>query len=119
MFSLPIGQGIANGVTDVNPQTPVAEVEAGGWWESTNAGLSSALDLWGKVETIKGAKSATGQDQLQAMHQPELANGATIQVDKSLETPTSKTGFTIEKPVLYASLGLLGLAFIMRMKGFR
>jgi hypothetical protein len=98
--------------------TPTAEVVAGGWWESTNQGLSAALDLWGKVETVKGIKSASGQDQNQAMYQPELANGAAVMVDKKLTPSTNDVGFKVDTKILYASLGLLGLAFIMRMKGF-
>lgn len=118
MFDLPVLQGATDDI--IQSGTPVAEVSGGGWWEATNGGLSDALDLWGKVEVIKGVKSATGQDQQQAMHQPELANGATIQVDKTLSLPTGENGgFKVEKPVLYASLGLLALAFVLRMKGFR
>ena len=98
--------------------TPLAEVQAGGLWQSFNGGLSSALDMWEKVETVKGIKSASGQDQSQAMYQPELANGAAVVVDKNLVSNASDTGFKINKTALYASVGLLGLAFIMRMKGF-
>lgn len=96
---------------------PVAEVQAGGLWESVNGGLSDALNLWGKVEQIKGQKSASGQDQIQALYQPELKNGAAITVDQSLVTP-KVDGFVVKKPLLYASLGLLALAAILRMKGF-
>lgn len=98
-------------------EVPAATTQAGGWWESTNSGLSNALDLWGKVEVIKGVKSANGSDQQQAMYQPELKNGAAIQVDKQL-TIGGKSGIKIDKPLLYGALGLLGLAFVLRMKGF-
>lgn len=102
----------------IQPVKPVAEVQAGGLWESVNGGLSNALGLWAQVEAIKGQKSASGQDQYQAVHSPELANGAAVQVDASLDVK-KPAGFVVRKPVLYASLGLLGLAFLMRMKGFR
>jgi len=101
----------------IQPVTPVATASAGGLWQSINGGLGDALSLWGQVEQIKGTRSATGQDLKAAVHNPELANGAAVQVDRPLEPKA--TGFTVQKPVLYASLGLLGLAFILRMKGFK
>ncbi len=102
----------------IQPVTPVATASAGGLWQSINGGLGDALNLWGKVDQIKGARSASGQDLKQAVHEPELANAAAVQVDQPL-TQQKPAGFTVQKPVLYASLGLLGLAFILRMKGFR
>jgi hypothetical protein len=102
----------------IMPVKPVATVNAGGVWESINGGLSNALDLWAKVEQIKGQKSASGQDQVQAMYKPELENGAAVQMDKQLTTKKN-SGFKFDKRLMYASLGLLGLAFILRMKGFK
>lgn len=106
-------------MSELQKQTSPAEVGAGGWWESTNNTLSDALNLWQKVEEIKGVKAASGQDQAQAMLQPELANGAAVQVDATLNQSANDGGFKVKKDVLYASLGLLGLAFILRMKGFK
>jgi len=99
--------------------TPSSEVLAGGWWESVNTGLAAALGHWERVETVKGIKSASGQDQQQAMYRPELQNGAAIQVDKVNALTAKEDGITINKPVLYASLGLLGLAFVMRLNGYK
>ena len=98
---------------------PVATVNAGGTWEAINGGLSDALNLWAKVETIKGQKSASGQDQIQAMYQPTLENGAAVQVDKQLSTPSDKKqGFEVNKPLLLASAGVLVMAYFMRKAGW-
>lgn len=103
----------------IQPVSPVATAEAGGLWQSFNGGLSDALNVWGKVEQIKGERSASGQDLQAAVHNPELANGAAVQVDRPLtQQKQSGGGMEIPKPLLYASLGLLGLAFVLRMKGF-
>ena len=104
--------------TTVQP-VPAATVNAGGLWQSVNGGLSDALNLWAQVEQIKGIKSAQGADLTQAVTNPELANGAAIQVDQTPMDNKVETGFVVEKPVLYASLALLGLAFVLRMKGFK
>lgn len=101
----------------ITPIKPVATVNAGSGWGSLNSGLSDALNLWAKVEQIKGQKSASGQDQLQAIYKPELANGAAVLIDAQV-AQKKDNGFKVEKPVLYASLSLLALAFILRIKGF-
>jgi len=101
-----------------NEKKPLAEEQPGGFFQSFNGGLSSALDLWAKVETVKGIKSANGRDQQQAMYKPELANGAAVLVDKDLMQKANDAGFKIDKKILTASLILLGLAFTMRIKGF-
>ena len=49
---------------------------------------------------------------------PSSSEKASLIVDASLE-PKKPDGFVVKKPLLYASLGLLGLAFLMRMKGFK
>ena len=107
---------MTNAQAAIDLYTPVATVD-GGVMGSINNGLDSALNLWGKFEAIKAQKSAAGGDQITAKTQPELTNGAAVQVDGSI--PQLKQGFKVDKPLLYVSLGLLGLAFIMRMKGFR
>ncbi|GLX80887.1 hypothetical protein [Thalassotalea eurytherma] len=108
----------ANQLT-MQKQTPVATTQAGGFWESFNTGLSGALDAWITVEQVKGAKSASGQDQIQAQVVPELENGAGVVRDTQVVQPTQKKSLPIEinQPLLIASLGLLGLALFMRANG--
>lgn len=103
----------------IKPLATTQPESSGFGWGSVNGGISDALDIWGKVEKVKKVKASTGQDLAQAKYQPELANGAARQVDASLALPKSDNGLKINKPLLYVSFGLLGLAFIMRMKGFR
>lgn len=97
---------------------PLATTSAGtDMLGSFNSSLNSALDVWLKVEQIKGAKAASGQDQVQAKTQPEYENGAMIQLDSTL--PSNKAvGVQINQPLLIASLGLLAFAFLLRSKGF-
>ncbi|GAA5133119.1 hypothetical protein [Thalassotalea piscium] len=104
----------------VMPNSPVATQNSGsGWLDTINTGLSNALDLWGRVEQIKAQKSSQGGDLTQAKLTSELTNGSATVLDSDISTTQEKTGFTVEKPVLYASLALLGLAFVLRMKGFK
>lgn len=106
-----------NAQAAIDQYTPVATVD-GGIMGSINTGLDSALNLWGKFEAIKAQKSANGGDLISAKTQPELENGSAVQVDASIP-PATQQGFKVDKPLLYVSLGLLGLAFVMRMKGFK
>jgi hypothetical protein len=98
--------------------TPVAEAGAGTLIDSGFSGLMDALNVWGKVEEIKAAKSASGGDQRQAVYMPELPNGAAVALDSSLPAPLKKPVFEINKPILFASVGLLAIALIMNRKGF-
>jgi len=103
----------------IQPVKPVATVNAGGVWESINGGLSDALNLWGKVEQIKGQKSASGADQTQAMYQPPMANGAAVQIDQQLNQQANKNqGVQINKPLLFASAGVLVIALLMHKAGW-
>ncbi|MBU2871973.1 hypothetical protein [Colwellia sp. E2M01] len=105
-----------------NTATPVATASAGGLWQSINGGLGDALSLWGQVEQIKADRSTSGQDLQAAVYEPELDNAAAVQVDQSLlavGAHTKPTTINVNKPLLIASLGLLGLAFYMRMNGAR
>jgi len=100
---------------------PTAEMQAGGFLQQGNAFLNDALNIWGKVEEIKATKSASGGDQQQAMVQPELANGAAVQVERPLQAPTDKKANTIEiggvkvnKSLLMFSGVLLATAFVSK-----
>jgi hypothetical protein len=103
---------------------PSATVQAGGIWDSINGGLNDALNVWAKVETVKGAKAASGQDVIQARTTPELANGAAVAVDYPLQSPMNNkaktiefAGLTMNKNMVYATGGiLLALALYGRVR---
>jgi len=99
--------------------TPVAEAGAGTLMDNVSSGLMGALNIWGQVEQIKAAKSASGGDQRQALVHPELPNGAAVAVEASLTPPAKKqVPFAINKPLMFASIGLLSIAFLLNRKGF-
>jgi hypothetical protein len=98
--------------------TPVAEAGAGTMLDSGFSGLMGALNVWGRVEEIKAAKSASGGDQIQALYQPELPNGAAVTIDSSLVGKLPEpAGFKINQPLMYGSLALLGFALLLNRKG--
>ena len=91
-----------------------ATVDAGGTWSSLNSVLNTALGAWAKVEQIKGAKAASGQDVVQARVVPELENGAAVLIDSNLSQATSKNdsvitlaGMDFDKNITYATGGIL------------
>jgi len=99
---------------DVMNKAP-ATVQAGGLWDSINGGLNDALNMWGKVEQIKGAKASTGQDIIQARVSPELANGAAITVDQALVSPSFQVGSVkMNKNLIYATAGILLTLFALK-----
>jgi hypothetical protein len=97
--------------------TPVATAGAGTMMDSWTSNLSGALGLWGQIEQIKSAKSASGGDQQQALMQPELPNGAAVSIDASLAPKLKKSSIEVNKPLLFASAGLLAIAFLLNRMG--
>ena len=101
--------------------SPIAE--SGFGWGSFNSGLDSVLNIWGKVEAIKAQKAASGADMQQAKYQPELENGASIQVEAPQVNPNAvnndeKTvtvgGVKMNKGLLMATGGILGLLVTLK-----
>jgi len=101
----------------MSSSTSAAEND-GGMFDGFSSGLNDALNIWGKYEQVKKTKSARGGDQLQAKMQPELNNGSATMLDNNIVSPVNDKGFKVDKKLLYISLGLLGFAFVLRMKGF-
>jgi hypothetical protein len=98
---------MANVFQDVMNKAP-ATVQAGGLWDSINGGLNDALNMWGKVEQIKGVNASTGRDIIQARVSPELANGAAVTVDQAIVSPSFQVGgVKMNKNIIYATGGLL------------
>lgn len=100
--------------------TPLANTNAGkaGFADSLNDSLSGAMNLFGQYSQIQMQRSAAGVDLPQAKLTNEVENGASVMVESPSDN-TPRDGFVIQKPLLYASLGLLTLALIMRAKGFK
>jgi hypothetical protein len=98
---------------------PLAETSAGkaGFADSLNSSLSGAMDLFGQYSKIKQQHSASGGDLPQAKLTNEVENGSSVVMETPSNSSANNSG--ANKPLLYVSLGLLGLAFVMRMKGFK
>lgn len=95
---------------------------AGGWMQTVNSGLSSAMDLWLQYENVRKVKSTSGGDQVSKQTVAEHENGAGIVVDPISTTAATATketvpesGIVINKGLLYGSLGLLGLALVLKI----
>jgi len=105
--------------------TPVATTSAGGWMQQGNALLNNALNAWAQVEQIKAAKSASGGDQVAKQMQPELQNGAGVQLDTTAQDIAKQkaagvTGFgEINYKMLAFASGALALGLILKAKGFK
>lgn len=105
--------------------TPVATTSAGGWMQQGNAMLNTALNAWAQVEQIKAAKSASGGDQVSRQTQPELQNGAGVQLDTTAQDVASQksAGITGFGEINYKLLGFAGaalaLGLVLKAKGFK
>ncbi|KZN46005.1 hypothetical protein [Pseudoalteromonas luteoviolacea] len=53
----------------------------------TNQALTSALNIWQQVETVKAARNSTGQGQAEHAATTELDNGAAVLVEAPKPTP--------------------------------
>lgn len=100
--------------TSVSP----AGSTAGNWFDTSTDFLDSALNMWGKVEAIKAQKSASGGDQVQRQLQPEISNGAAVQVDQVPVSQVDVAGLKINKNILVPSLFLLGAALLLKRMKF-
>ncbi|MBR9791225.1 MAG: hypothetical protein GYB58_05685 [Gammaproteobacteria bacterium] len=89
---------------------PVATNTAGSWLQAGNQLLSTALNTWATVESVKAQRAASGGDQLAKQLQPELENGAAVQVDKAPEVKESEPMKKTDKTLLFLSVGLLAVA---------
>lgn len=92
---------------------------AGNWYQTTSNFLGDALNKWVQVEQIRQVRSSTGQDQLTKQLNPDLENGAAVQVDKVNDPSGAKTqadGIMINKTMLYGSIALLGVALVLKYK---
>lgn len=93
---------------------------AGGWTQTINDGLSSAMDLWLQYENIRKVRSSSGGDQIQKQTTPELENGAGVVVD-TVTRPTAnaqevpQSSIMVNKPLFYGSLALLGLGLVLKL----
>lgn len=89
---------------------PIAESSSGFNWGGL---LSGALDTYAKVEAIKGQKSASGGDQVQAKLVPEMENAATrviapqIAPQKQPSDNVMIAGVALNKNILLATAGVL------------
>ncbi len=96
---------------------PIAESSSGFNWGGL---LSNALDVYAKVETIKGQKSASGGDQMQAKLVPELENAATrviapqIAQEKQVSQNITIGGVVMNKNILLATGGVLLTLFVAK-----
>ena len=105
--------------------TPVATTSAGSWMQQGNQLLNNALNAWAQVEQIKAAKSASGGDQVSKQTQPELSNGAGVQLDTTAQDIAKQkaagvTGFgEINYKMLAFASGALVLGLVLKAKGFK
>jgi hypothetical protein len=97
---------------------PIAESNSGFNWGGL---LSGALDVYAKVETIKGQKSASGGDQMQAKLVPEMENAASRVIAPQIApapTPSNNivvAGVSMNKNILIGTVGVI-LALIVVKK---
>ena len=96
----------------------VATSGAGSWLQSGNSFLSAALNTWGKVEEIKAARSAAGQDQTLRTIQTDYANGAAVQVDAPavINTDSKPKGIEQYMPLFVA---VLGAGILFKLAGYK
>ncbi|PHR87958.1 MAG: hypothetical protein COA78_36805 [Blastopirellula sp.] len=98
---------------------PIAESAGNGFnWGGL---LSGALDVYAKVETIKGRKSASGGDQMQAKLRPEMENAATRviapQIAPAAAAPSTNImigGVSMNKNILIGTAGVLLAIFVIK-----
>jgi len=99
---------------------PIAESTSGFNWGGL---LSGALDVYAQVETIKGQKSASGGDQMQAKLVPEMENAASRVIAPQIAPATKPSnnivvaGVTMNKNILIGTAGVL-IALIVVKKVF-
>lgn len=102
---------------------PVATTTAGSWIQDGSNALNSALEIWGNVERVKSARSATGNDQTVRVSNPELANGAGVNVDMTTadhaQQQAKSSGIADTKGLLYASLAVLAMGVFFKAKGLK
>lgn len=87
--------------------------------------LDYGLNIWERVEAAKNQSAASGNDLIRRDLNPELENGAAVQVDTAAADIQAQrdAGVTpageINKGLLYFSVGVLVFGLIAKSKGFK
>lgn len=113
---------------DQNQVTPLPLAQAPAGSDVVN-GFKSLLDyglnIWERVETKKNQSAASGEDLVRRDLNPELENGAAVQVDTTATDIQAQqdAGVTpageINKGLLYFSVGVLVFGLVAKSKGFK
>lgn len=108
-----------------NAPVPLGRMTAGTIVDGMRGGLDYALEVWNKVEQVKNTRASNGSELSARDSNPELENGAAVQVDTTAADIKAQreAGITqpgeINKGLLYFSIGALVLGLAFKAKGFK